>query len=99
MDKIFFTYREGKPVDYRAFAQWLFYLTPNLKRDPANCRIPVKTVIMAIEISLDVSSEVAWKLVTNAIRLGFIKEEHACDVVHGRLKHDNCCFSPDVEKP
>lgn len=75
MGTVVFVYVENAPIDYRAFVQWLFWVTPNLRRD-RDGRCWEHYVLATIEIGLNVSRPVAEKLLANAVRLGLARKEN-----------------------
>lgn len=100
MSKVVFTYEAGRPINYRAFAQWLFYITPNLKRDEKG-RCHKEQALATIEIGLDVSRSVAEQLLNNAERLDFIEVSQWLVVSQDkkRINHKEWLCEPRIEKP
>ena len=64
---------EGKPVDYRALVQWLFWGTPNLQKVCGTHALQER-VLTVLEVDLGVDRKVAERLFANARRLGLIEE-------------------------
>ena len=91
MATVVFVYEAMRPINYEAFAQWLFYVTPNLKRDSYFGYYFENRVLAVIEIDLGVSRETAEQLLNNAVRLGLVRKSHVnCEGYH---------YEPQVAKP
>ena len=80
MEAIIFVYEENRPVNYRAFAEWLFRGTPNLivQKDCSRLIASSEHVVATLELDLGVSKDAAVKLLQNAERLGFLYYYRGC---------------------